>query len=74
MLLLLITSAASLVLIMFVVVPVMPGYVMATILLQHLLTLTLNRGVFVFAHSSDGEIQGLFFMWAVTMKSWWLLQ
>jgi hypothetical protein len=59
---------------MFVVVPVMPGYVMATILLQHLVTLVLNRGLFVFAHSSNREIQGLFFMWAVTMKSCWLLQ
>lgn len=59
---------------MFVVVSVMPGYMVATILLQHLMTLTLNRRLFVFTHSSDGEIQGLFFMWAVTVKRWGLLQ
>jgi hypothetical protein len=55
---------------LFVIVSVMSGYMMRTILLQHLL----SRELFVFAHSSDREIQGLFFMWRVMMKSCRLVQ
>jgi hypothetical protein len=52
---------------MFVIVSVMSDYVMTAILLQHRLTLTLNRKLFVFTHSSNREIQGLLFMWSVVV-------
>jgi hypothetical protein len=55
---------------LFVIVSVMSSYVMGTVLLQHLL----SRRLFVFTHSSDREIQGLFFMWRVMMKGCGLMQ
>jgi hypothetical protein len=66
LLLLAIISSAGL----FVIVSVMSGYVMCTILLQHLL----NRRLFVFTHSSHREIQGLFFMRRVVMQSCGLMK
>jgi hypothetical protein len=58
-------TPAVLVWTMFVIVSVMSDYVMTTILLQHRLTLAHYRKLFIFTHSSNREIQGLFFMWSV---------
>jgi hypothetical protein len=66
LLLLAIISCAGL----FVIVSVMSGYVMCTVLLQHLL----NRRLLVFTHSSNREIQGLFFVRRVMMQSCGLMQ
>jgi hypothetical protein len=47
---------------------------MTTILMEHLVALILGGEIFVFAHSSDGKVQGLFLMGAVMMKNWRRLQ